>query len=504
MIFKSVTQLSSRAENNYFKEKINIYIRLVEVYKIKFSIIENTNQQLDFMEELISIGVIDNSEETKQLEKLLGKDTYSKFVDSVHFYVKNKEAMGTLLDKLSNSKRKELQKIEEKSNKYKLVDLFCGAGGLSLGFIQEDFSVTLANDVDELCIETYKYNHPEISSDKIIQEDIRNIVEHITDYIDDDIDVVIGGPPCQGFSSANQNRIIDDPRNELYKYYIKAVEKIGPKFVIMENVKGMLKVADQVVDDYKKLEINKNGYRFTYNAAYLLMNSRYFSVAQSRERLIYIVIRNDIQAKYNITPESIFEEIERNNKGKPIYNLSEALNYIKPLEAPYKKNVGEIDSEEHGKKIDTNEYIGNENDYLKLINMNREIPFIYNHKSRYSSDVNHEIYRRLNQGDDATDTKIADIMPYAHRNHKFKDKYYKLMADRPCRTITAHLRSDCHSHIHPYQTRAITPREAARIQSFPDDYMFLGPYLKTYIQIGNAVPTVMARGIANVIKKYLK
>ena len=127
-----------------------------------------------------------------------------------------------------------------------------------------------------------------------------------------------------------------------------------------------------------------------------------------------------------------------------------------------------------------------------------------NHKARYLSDVNYEIYKRLSQGDDATDEKIKDIMPYAHRNHCFKDKYYKLIADRPCRTITAHLKMDCHSHIHPYQVRALTPREAARVQSFPDDYLFWGAYLKTYMQIGNAVPTVMARGIARVIKECLE
>lgn len=510
MLFKTTKQLSSNMEKKYFKEKIDIYIRLIEVYKEKFSIIDNPSnqinimEQLDITEELINIGVIENFEEVKELEEFLGKDTYSKFIDSVYFYVKNKESMGALLDKLNNSKRKELQQIEQESDKYKLVDFFCGAGGFSLGFIQAGFSVKLANDIDELCIETYKYNHPEVSSDKIIQGDIRKIVEHIEKYIDDDIDVVIGGPPCQGFSSANQNRIIDDPRNELYKYYIKAIEKIAPKFVVMENVKGMLKVADQVVEDYKKLKVNKNGYQYTYDVAYRLLNSQHFSVAQSRERLIYIIVRNDIQAKYSIKPESLFEEIAINNEGKPIYNLAEALDFIKPLEAPSKKNMGEIDTEEHGKKIDVNEYMGNENEYLKLINMNRKIPIIYNHKARYCNEVNYEIYKRLDQGDDATDSKIEDIMPYSHRNDKFKDKYYKLIADKPCRTITAHLRSDGHSHIHPYQTRTLTPREAARVQSFPDDYLFLGPYLKTYIQIGNAVPVVMARQIAEVLKKYLE
>lgn len=141
--------------------------------------------------------------------------------------------------------------------------------------------------------------------------------------------------------------------------------------------------------------------------------------------------------------------------------------------------------------------------YLNLINQGRIIPFLYNHKARYVNDVNYEIYKRLNPGDNATDEKIKDIMPYAHRNHCFKDKYYKLVENKPCRTITAHMRMDCHSHIHPTQVRSLTPREAARVQSFPDDYLFLGAYLKTYMQIGNAVPPIMAREIAECIKIYL-
>lgn len=155
-------------------------------------------------------------------------------------------------------------------------------------------------------------------------------------------------------------------------------------------------------------------------------------------------------------------------------------------------------------KIDINEYTGTDNEYLTEINCGRTIPFVFNHKARYASDTNYQIFERLEQGDDATDEKIKDIMPYSHRNHCFKDKYYKLIADKPCRTITAHLRMDCLSHIHPFQIRTITPREAARIQSFPDDYLFLGAYLKTYMQVGNAVPPLMAKQIATAIKPYLR
>ena len=270
----------------------------------------------------------------------------------------------------------------------------------------------------------------------------------------------------------------------------------------MENVRGMLKVADQVIEDFKKVKSSKNNIAYHYTVSYKLLNSKDFGVAQSRERLIYIAIRNDVVDKKNISPKSLFEEIELNCKKIDGFNLSDALEFIKPLEAQREKNKNEIDSDISGKKIDINEF-GNNNDYLSLINMNRSTPFTFNHKARYVSDLNYEIYRRLDPGDDATNEKISDIMPYSHRNHIFKDKYFKLIPDKPCRTITAHLRMDCHSHIHPYQIRSITPREAARIQSFPDDYFFLGAYLKTYMQIGNAVPPLMSRGISSVIKKYL-
>ena len=162
----------------------------------------------------------------------------------------------------------------------------------------------------------------------------------------------------------------------------------------------------------------------------------------------------------------------------------------------------EIDDEITGKKVDVNQFNGNENSYLKLINEDRKIEYVFNHKARYTNDINYEIYGTLEQGEDGT-SKSKHVMPYKHRNHIFKDKYFKLIEDKPSRTITAHLKMDCHSHIHPRQVRSITPREAARIQSFPDDYVFLGAYLKTYMQIGNAVPPIMARGIANILKKYL-
>lgn len=501
MIFEKVTNITKKDE---FLEKILIYIRLVEVIAEREGIVipQKEIPSNAAVSEIEDMGIISSNEDLKQLKKTVGTN-YIRFISSVDFYLQNKELYGNLLDKLSNKKRSILQQKSLASNKPKIVDFFAGAGGLSCGFTQAGYRVCFANDFEDVCVRTYRFNHPELPSNCVLKEDIRKIVSNINDYVKEDVDVVIGGPPCQSFSSANQRRVIDDPRNVLYKYYLEAVKKICPKFVVMENVKGMLSVADQVVEDYRAIKAEKDGKEYTYDVSYRLLNSMNFGVAQSRERLIYIAVRNDISRSKQITPETIFKDIEDNYITHVPFNLSSALEYIKPLEAPRVKGMTETDDEKTGMKIGINTYSSTGNEYLDSINQGRQIPYVFNHKARYCSDVNYEIFRRLDQGEDSTSPKIADIMPYAHRNGIFKDKYYKLYADKPCRTITAHLRMDCLSHIHPYQIRSITPREAARVQSFPDDYLFLGAYLKTYMQIGNAVPVLMAKQIANIIKNYL-
>jgi DNA (cytosine-5)-methyltransferase 1 len=506
-MFHNISTLKSK-DKIFFIEKVNLFVKLINVFALKNEL-EFTHKELDSTNEItdrlieLEIFKSGSDEEYKLLRSILKKELYKEFILAIKFNLKNKKKIGGLLDKLDPAKRKLIQKKSEKSNKPRTIDFFCGAGGLSLGFGLEGFQIDLANDYEDVCIETFKYNHPEIKEDRIILGDIREIVNHIENYIENEIDVVIGGPPCQGFSSANQQRIIDDPRNELYKYFIKAIEKIAPKFVVMENVRGMLPYSQQIIEDYSNIKISKGNSTFTYNVACKVLISDDFGVAQKRQRLIFIAIREDVVKKKKVTPNIIFQEIEKFSLTTKRHLLKDALAYIKPLEAPKEKNMTEVDDDTTGKKVDVNIFNGNENSYLKIINQNRKIDFVYNHKARYTNEINYEIYKILAQGEDGTNEKIKHIMPYSHRNHIFKDKYYKLIEDKPCRTITAHLKMDCHSHIHPTQIRSITPREAARIQSFPDDYLFLGAYLKTYMQIGNAVPPIMARVIAKIIKKKL-
>ena len=501
MIFEDVGHITNKEE---FLEKILVYIRLVEVLaeRENISIPQVSIPSIDMIKEMKDMGVLYSEEDLTLLKKTIA-GIYDRFLSALSFNLTHQQLYGNQLDKLNNKKRKELQKKEAKTHKPKMVDFFAGAGGLSCGFTQAGFKVCFANDFEEVCVRTYRYNHPELPSDKVLKEDIRKIVSNIENYVTEDIDIVVGGPPCQGFSSANQQRIIDDPRNELYKYYIEAIKRICPKFVVMENVKGMLSVANQVVEDYKSILIQKDSKEYSYDVAYRLLNSVNFGVPQNRERLIYIAIRKDISESKHITPELLFQKIEQACEKNPHFNLQSALEFINPLDAPRIKGQTEVDDEKTGMKIGINNYDSCGNLYLKSINSGRKLLYVFNHKARYCSDVNYEIFKRLEQGEDATNPKIADIMPYAHRNGIFKDKYFKLYADKPCRTITAHMKMDCLSHIHPYQVRSLTPREAARVQSFPDDYLFLGAYLKTYMQIGNAVPVLMAKQIAEIIKKYI-
>lgn len=375
-----------------------------------------------------------------------------------------------------------------RTDSLKMIDLFCGAGGLSLGFSQEGFVAVLANDIEECCVDTYAHNHPEIPRLCIVKGDINDMIKNLDSYLGTEkVSIIVGGPPCQGFSMANRQRLIDDPRNHLYRSYVEVVKRIQPPFFVMENVKGMMSVAGQVIEDFESID---------YSVSARILNAKDFGVPQNRERLIYIGNR------VGIDNNMIFEEIIAGADTLGEFVLQDALFGLRPLAASRDKNATEQSSAASGGKIarGTDET----NAYIELINQGRAVPIVYNHKARYNNDRDIEIFGRLNSGDRSDDPKIADIMPYARRNDIFKDKYFKLEPTKVCKTITAHMKFDCNMYIHPTQARGLTPREAARVQSFPDDYFFRGAYTKTYMQIGNSVPPLLGRAIAHVIKKYLR
>lgn len=421
----------------------------------------------------------------KNLIEKINKDPQLNWIKKIDYdWVIEKEHPLANFSPLYRIKKQNLSQ----NPKYTLVDLFSGSGGMSLGFVQEEFEIAFANDIDDSCIKTYIHNHPSTPHKHVIMDDIDNIIENITDFTRfKDVDVVIGGPPCQGFSMANRQRIKDDPRNKLYKYFIEAVSNLQPRVFVMENVKGMLNVASQVVEDFKEIG---------YFTSYIVINAKEYGVPQNRERIFFVGTKKDGEA------ESLLESINNNDIYKNTFLLKDALHGLPQLEASTTRNATNVYDKSGGLILPKKN--NESNPYIDLINNNREPYVILNGKARYNNDRDIEIYGRLKQGEDSTSQSISDIMPYTSRNHIFKDKYFKLIEDDFCKTITAHMQFDCNMYIHPTEARGLTPREAARIQSYPDNYMFLGPYTKTYMQIGNSVPPLLSKVFAIEIKNYLK
>lgn len=378
----------------------------------------------------------------------------------------------------------------KKEETYKFIDLFAGAGGLSLGLEQAGFEVVFANEINSTCAETYLYNR-NLSSDQMFVGDINDLIKNIDKYKKyfKDVSLVCGGPPCQGFSMANRQRLIDDPRNNLYKSYLEFLSNIMPEFFIMENVKGMANKIDEILEDFH----NKLGNQ--YNIEYQILNAKDFGIPQNRERLIVIGNRIGIESK------DIFDEIE-SCKVVDKVTLGNAILDLPKLKPNKLKNNTGFEDENCG--YFEKDYNYTKTKFYNFINNARIITKLYNHKSRYNNDRDIKIFGLLPQGCNSLHESIKDIMPYQSRNNIFKDKYFKLSENEICKTITSHMKFDCNMYIHPTQARGLSPREAARVQTFPDDYVFKGPQNSWYMQIGNAVPVKLAEVIGKCIINKIK
>ena len=372
---------------------------------------------------------------------------------------------------------------------YKIVDLFAGCGGLSLGLEQAGFTPWFVNEIVEQFANTYKANHM-LSDKHYYIGDIAKLNEKIDDYDDmlSDITLVCGGPPCQGFSMANRQRILDDPRNNLYKQYLIFLSHVRPKFFIMENVKGMMNKIDEIKQNFK--EYLGDDYQYDY----AILKAQDFGVPQNRER--FIMIGN----RMKIPPKSIFEEI--NKRKREPFVLRDALYGLPHLEPKIEKGQSGIENTCSG--LTEREFKYPQTDFYHFINGDKQLTTLYNHKNRYNNPRDIEIFRRLPQGANSLHESIADIMPYSRRNDIFKDKYFKLDEKQICKTITSHMKFDCNMYIHPWEARGLSPREAARIQTFPDDYILTGAQNMWYAQVGNAVPVKLAKAIGDGIMMFLR
>lgn len=369
----------------------------------------------------------------------------------------------------------------------KMIDLFAGCGGLSLGMEQAGFKTVFANEINEKLFSTYLYNR---NLKFYFQGDINDLNRNIEKYMFqfESVDLVCGGPPCQGFSMANRQRVLDDPRNVLYKAYLEFLSVVRPKFFVMENVKGMSKKIDEILNDFNKY-LGGN-----YTISHSLLNAKDFGLPQNRER--FFIIGNRLSVNVN----DLFEDIEK-NKLKKSFFLKDAISDLPELKPNRIRNNTKLENKEIG--FIERDYTYPKSEYANFINNGKKVTKLYNHKNRYNNDRDIEIFSLLPQGENSLHKSIEHIMPYKNRNHIFKDKYFKLNENEVCKTITSHMKNDCNMYIHPNQSRGLSPREAARIQTFPDYYVFTGTPNQWYAQIGNAVPVKLAEFIGKEIIKHL-
>ena len=371
-----------------------------------------------------------------------------------------------------------------------IIDLFAGCGGLTTGFEMAGFNSVLAVEMDNGAAETYKFNHP---NTKVLIEDITKI-DKISEYIpkeklDDGIVGVIGGPSCQGYSLSG-NRDPKDPRNSLFMDYLRIVREIKPKFFVMENVQGMLsmktKTGENVIDLVLS-EMDKSG----YNVNYELLNAAEFGVPQARKRVIFVGIRKDLEfIKDEVLPKGwLFGENQ--------ITVEQAL-----MDLPQIKACEGVEEQEYSSEP--------QNDYQKYCRNGSNK--VHNHIAMRHTKRLVERFEQIKFGQSVGDVSEQ----YAQRKRgdatkvsgkSYNQNNYRPYPDRPSPTIPASFQSN---FVHPYLNRNYTAREGARLQSFPDTYIFKGKRtnmswdkdLSQYQQIGNAVPPLLAKAIAENLVKY--
>lgn len=350
--------------------------------------------------------------------------------------------------------------------KPRVIDLFAGVGGLSLGFEKKGFDVVLANEYDASIATSYIANH---KNTKMIVGDITSLdLEDTFGKLAGTIDVVIGGPPCQGFSQKGQRKTIHDERNYLFKYYVSVVELVNPKYFVMENVPNLLTAEG----GYFRREIEELFNKLGYSLEYGVLNASDYGVPQNRRRAV-IIGKLDGDAPKLPVP--------KRNK-VTIWDAISDLAYLESGEG----------SEEQEYKYPA------ESDYEKILR--KDSSKLFNHRATKHSPLALERLALIppNAG--------REVLPEEHLTKSiYSGTWTRMKKDEISVTITTRFDTPSSGKFtHPFLNRAITVREAARIQSFPDDFHFVGNKGSQMKQVGNAVPPLLAAAIAEVIMNDIK
>jgi DNA (cytosine-5)-methyltransferase 1 len=388
-----------------------------------------------------------------------------------------------------------------------VIDLFAGAGGLSEGFSRSGFKILAAVEMDEMAARTYRLNHPAVPEDHVLVQDIRSLPAGALRRLAGRriIDVLVASPPCQGFSPAGFRskktltgyRLDQDKRNYLVQATVEAALELKPRLFLMENVPGIQTAQGgnlSFLEEAARILAERGGYR----TAIWQLNASAFGVPQDRVRCFLVASRlREMPAR----PVEEYQDPRRRDldlDALPPVTLTEAIFDLPPRAA------GE------GVAVQGREPLDTATDprfrrYLTKFGIVGPSRMLYQHTVRYHNPRDLELYALLRPGEDSIHILEqhgrSDLMRY--RRDVFDDKYARLREDRPCKTIVAHLAKDGNGYIHPTQVRSLSFREAARVQSFHDGYVFCGSPSDQWTQLGNAVPPVLAEAIARSFRRAL-
>lgn len=375
----------------------------------------------------------------------------------------------------------------------RIVDLFSGAGGLTFGFYynrenntfvrNENCNIIFANEYDHAAAESFRINFPDIN---MINQDIKELTEEQVRALigEEEVDLIIGGPPCQSYSTIGR-RVYDD-KAKLYNEYYRMLSIIRPRIFLFENVKGMLSMKDEkgnlVIDNIKNMFENINE-ELGYNIVYDTIDAVNYGVPQHRERVFIIGIRNDLDIEWD------FNQLEVEPEQ---LTLEEAISDLPHIASG--ENIHEYGEEQP------------ENDYQRLMrgtNTELSAHFLAVYGDKIQTIMDNVIQ---GEGKDYINSLVDQgILEEQYRlTSGYKNTYGRLYANQPCTTITNNMSTPSGLRcIHYEQNRALTPREGARIQSFPDWFQFTGNKREIKTQIGNAVPPLLAMKFAEQLEEIL-
>lgn len=385
------------------------------------------------------------------------------------------------------------------------IDLFSGCGGFSLGLQWSGLRCLAAIDFNESAIETFKRNHPEVPA--ALVKDLTKFAPKELDKAlgSTPVDVIVGGPPCQGFSKARQvggsnsgERLVYDPRRELYREFLKYVAYYQPSVFVMENVPGMRTAAGGAFFTAVQVDSRELGYRvIPYEAL-----AWRFGVPQKRIRQLIIGTRRELPL---FIPERYIRETHV-DLGDPVpkgkqhaVTLGEAIGDLPEILAGDERHIRRYDSDlrrEHVKRYGRR--------YTYDVLQAHRAKDLLGHSARPHSERDMRDFLRLREGETSRAAIARGVeMEFPYDREHFKDRYTRQHRNQLCSTIVAHLKKDGLMFIHPTQTRSLTPREAARVQSFPDTFEFPQERTRSYAEIGNAVPPLIGKAVGLAIGEYL-